>query len=344
MTEQTSQRDEPPVVDQQTWRKELDELRRREKAATRELDAIAAQRRRLPMVEMADYTLIGEDGPVRLADVFKGRSQLIVYNHMWEDGAEWQCGGCTGFTSQFTRLEFLDNYDARFVIVTNGPIEEALAYRDKVGNKMEWYSSSESTFGADVDAPPGAGFGVNVFLRDGDTVYRTWHTNGRGTEQLSHSFALIDILPWGRQEEWQDSPEGWPSVTDVLEVVGLAGHRAGLRKRLDGVAFGALAVGRQCPTRSERRECRAQTTREVSTAVPEEGACSVGQQLPQPRHPARADREACDRVPRTAAVAHQRLDPPRLRRPRSLKPFSLGANPLHRGWRCRPRRSLRSRS
>jgi predicted dithiol-disulfide oxidoreductase (DUF899 family) len=75
----------------------------------------------------------------------------------------------------------------------------------------EWYSSSESSFGADVDAPPGAGFGVNVFLRDGDTVYRTWHTNGRGVEQLAHSFALIDILPWGRQEEWLDSPEGWPS-------------------------------------------------------------------------------------------------------------------------------------
>jgi predicted dithiol-disulfide oxidoreductase (DUF899 family) len=79
---------------------------------------------------------------------------------------------------------------------------------------MEWYSSSESSFGADVDAPPDAGFGVNVFLRiadsAGDTVYRTWHTNGRGTEQLSHSFALIDILPWGCQEEWQDSPDGWP--------------------------------------------------------------------------------------------------------------------------------------
>src|SRR6185437_3290156 len=140
----------------------------------------AAQRRRLPMVEMPDYTLIGEDGPVRWVDVFKGRSQLIVYNHMWEDGAEWQCPGCTGFTSQFTRLEFLDNYDARFVIVTNGPIEEALAYRDKVGNRMQWYSSSESSFGADMDAAPGDGF------------------------------AVIDRLPWGRQEEWQDSPEGWP--------------------------------------------------------------------------------------------------------------------------------------
>lgn len=201
----------PPVVDQQTWRAALDDLRKREKAATRELDAIAAQRRRLPMVPMPDYTLIGPQGPIRLAEIFDGRSQLIVYNHMWTDGAQWQCPGCTGFTSQFTRLEFLSNYDARFVIVTNGPIEEALAYKARVGNNMEWYSSSQSSFGADVDAAPGDGFAVNVFLRDGDgQVYRTWHTNGRGTEQLSHSFALIDVLPWGRQEEWQDSPDGWP--------------------------------------------------------------------------------------------------------------------------------------
>src|ERR1700676_4892230 len=146
----TSAPAKPQVVDQQTWSSALDELRRREKAATRELDAIAAQRRRLPMVEMPDYTLIGADGPVRLVDVFDGRSQLIVYNHMWENGAEWQCGGCTGFTSQFTRLEFLDNYDARFVVVTNGTIDEALAYRARVGNKMDWYSSSESPFAADV--------------------------------------------------------------------------------------------------------------------------------------------------------------------------------------------------
>ena len=207
MIEQTAL---PPVVDYDTWRSALDDLRQREKAATRELDAIAAQRRRLPMVEMPDYTLIGEDGPVRLADVFQGKSQLIVYNHMWEDGAEWQCGGCTGLTAGWTRLEFLANYDARMVIVTNGPIEEALAYKQKVGNKMEWYSSSESSFGADVDAPPGGGFAVNVFLRDGDKVYRTWHTNGRGTEQLTYTFGLIDLLPWGRQEEWQDSPDGWP--------------------------------------------------------------------------------------------------------------------------------------
>ncbi|UGU33664.1 DUF899 domain-containing protein [Mycolicibacterium smegmatis] len=212
----------PPVVDPETWRAALGDLRRREKAATRELDAIAAARRRLPMVELPEYTLVGADGPVRLADIFAGRSQLITYHHMWTDGAEWQCGGCTGYTSQFTRLDFLDNYDARFVVVTNGPIDEALRYRAKVGNMMEWYSSSESSFGADVDAAPGEGFAVNVFLRvpdpagdpdsdpKKDKVYRTWHTNGRGTEQLSHTFALIDLLPYGRQEQWQDSPQGWP--------------------------------------------------------------------------------------------------------------------------------------
>jgi predicted dithiol-disulfide oxidoreductase (DUF899 family) len=199
----------PLVVDAATWQRELDALRVREKAATRELDAIAAQRRRMPAVLMPDYTLEGEEGKVRLADVFDGKSQLIVYNHMWFDGEEWQCPGCTGFTSQFTRLEFLDNYDARFVIVTQGPIDEALAYKERVGNKMTWYSTANSPFGADVGAPPGGGFGVNVFLRDGDTVYRTWHTNGRGCEQPSH-IGLIDLLPYGRQEEWQDSPDGWP--------------------------------------------------------------------------------------------------------------------------------------
>jgi len=200
----------PPVADLDTWRKELAELRAREKAATRELDAIAAQRRRLPMVALPDYTLVGAEGPVRLADVFDGRSQLIVYNHMWFDDEEWQCGGCTSFTSSFTRLDFLDNYDARFVIVTRGPIDAALAYAARVGNTMDWYSTADSPFGEHV--APGGGFAVNVFLRDGDAVYWTWQTGGRGVEQLTYTFALADVLPYGRREEWQDSPEGWPKV------------------------------------------------------------------------------------------------------------------------------------
>jgi len=200
----------PPVVDAQTWQRQLDELRVREKAATRELDAIAAQRRRLPMVQMPEYTLDGEEGQVRLADVFGGMSQLIVYSHMWFAGEEWQCPGCTGFTAEFTRLEFLEDYDARFVVVTQGPIDEALAYKRKVGNTMTWYSTANSPFGTEVGAPPGGEYAVNVFLREGDTVYRTWHTDGRGTERLSYSFGLIDLLPYGRREDWQDSPDGWP--------------------------------------------------------------------------------------------------------------------------------------
>lgn len=210
MSSETPSTAMPPVVDAEAWRRELDALRVREKAATRELDAIAAQRRRLPMVELPDYTLQGADGPVRLVDLFDGRSQLITYHHMWFPDSEWQCGGCTSFTSQFTRLEFLEPYDARFVIVTQGPIEEALAYRDRVGNRMEWFSTADSAFGADVDAPAGGGFALNVFLRDGDTVYRTWSTTSRGVEQVAHTFPLVDVLPLGRQEAWQDSPAGWP--------------------------------------------------------------------------------------------------------------------------------------
>lgn len=200
----------PPIVDQPTWRRELDALRVREKAATAELDAIAAQRRRLPMVALPDYQLVGESGPISLVDVFGGKRQLITYHHMWTPGQEWQCAGCTGFAAQYTRLEFLDAYDARFVVVTQGPIDEVIAYKRRVGNRMAWYSTADSPFGTDVDAPPGGQFALNVFLREGDTVYRTWHTNHRGTEQVSHLFGLIDVLPYGRQEVWQDSPRGWP--------------------------------------------------------------------------------------------------------------------------------------
>ena len=110
--------------------------------------------------------------------------------------------------AKYVEVEYRDQH-VRKAMIELGP-DEALAYTRRGGNKMTWYSTANSPFGSDVGAPPGGGFAVNVFLRAGDTVYRTWHTNGRGTEQLTHSFALIDLLPYGRQEEWQDSPEGWP--------------------------------------------------------------------------------------------------------------------------------------
>lgn len=201
----------PPVVDEQTWRDALADLLVREKAATKELDAIAAARRRLPAVKLPEYRLTAEDGSsVALAEVFDGRSQLVIYHHMWSDGNRWQCSGCTGLTSQWTRTGALAELDARFVVVTNGPMDEILAYKKRVGNEMTWYSSAGSAFGADMDAGPGEGFAFNVFLRDGDDVYRTWHTTSRGAEQFSLFFAISDVLPYGRQEVWQDVPDGWP--------------------------------------------------------------------------------------------------------------------------------------
>ena len=218
----------PPVVDAATWQRELDALRVREKAATRELDAIAAQRRRLPMVRLPDYTLEGEQGPVRLADVFDGKSQLIVYSHMWFPGEEWQCPGCTGFTAQYTRLEFLDDYDARFVIVTQGPIDEALAYKRRTGNKMTWYSTANSPFGSDVGAPPGGGFAVNVFLRDGDTVYRTWHTE-RPRHRAAHPHLRADRPAALRPDGGVAGlTRGLAEGADLQPV----GHVAGRRRRL----------------------------------------------------------------------------------------------------------------
>ena len=171
----------------------------------------------------------GPDGPVRLVDVFDGRSQLIVYNHMWSDGAEWQCGGCTSLTSQYVRLGFLDNYDARFVIVTNGPIDEALAYKAKVGNEMDWYSSSDSPFSADVGAPPGVVFAMNVFLRDGDTVYRTWHTDGRGTEQTQLHVRVGRHPAVGPPGGVAGLPRRLAAVPHLLRVARLSRRRPALR-------------------------------------------------------------------------------------------------------------------
>src|SRR5436305_1041029 len=201
----------PKVADRQTWQAELDQLRVQEKAHTRAGDALAAQRRRLPMVEVdATTTLTGADGPVPLLDVFDGRSQLIAYFQMWHTGkpAAEQCVGCTFSTTHINELSYLHSRDVSYATFCEGPYEESSRYRDFMGWSVPWYAVP----GDSVDRLiADRYFGILVsYLRDGDRVYETYWTTGRGNELMAPSYGLLDLTVYGRQEFWEDSPEGWP--------------------------------------------------------------------------------------------------------------------------------------
>jgi predicted dithiol-disulfide oxidoreductase (DUF899 family) len=202
----------PAVVDRATWQAELDALLVREKAHTREGDAIAAARRRLPMIEVDPaIPLIGEHGPVPLLDVFEGRRQLISYFHMWHAGqpAEAQCEGCTFFNGQVRELSYLHSRDVTYATFCQGPYAESVRYRDFMGWDVPWYSAKDS-----ADALlAGRWFGMQVcYLRRGGRVFETYWSSGRGAEALAPSYGLLDMTVYGRQENWEDSPPGWPQV------------------------------------------------------------------------------------------------------------------------------------
>ncbi|MGW4291607.1 DUF899 family protein [Micromonospora chersina] len=201
----------PPITDRETWQKQLDELRLREKAHTREGDAVAAARRRLPMVEVDPTTrLVGADGPVPLLDVFEGRTQLFASYHMWHTGrpAAEQCEGCTFFTGQVLELSYLHSRDVTFAVFCQGPFEETSRYRDFMGWQAPWYSVPEESLDALV---AGRAFGMKAcYLRQDDRVFETYWTTGRGVEAMAPSYGLLDMTVYGRQEDWEDSPDGWP--------------------------------------------------------------------------------------------------------------------------------------
>lgn len=201
----------PAVVDRASWLAEVEALRVREKAHTREGDAIAAARRRLPMVEVDAATpLTGPDGPTTLLAAFEGRGQLIAYFHMWHDGrsAADQCEGCTYFNGQVRELSYFHARDVTYATLCQGPYEESVAYRDFMGWDVPWYSARESM---DVlRAGRTASFLLVCYLRRGDRVFETYWTTGRGVEIMAPSYGLLDITVHGRQEDWEDSPPGWP--------------------------------------------------------------------------------------------------------------------------------------
>lgn len=200
----------PAVTDRATWQAELDKLRIREKAHTHEGDAIAAARRRLPMVEVnPNVTLIGPHGPVTLLEVFEGRKQLIVYYHMWhlDQSASGQCEGCTFFNGQVRELSYLHSRDVTYATFCEGPYEESARYRDFMGWNVPWYSAQDSADALLADR----GFGTLIcYLRHGDHVFETYWTTGRGVEVMAPSYGLLDMTVYGRQETWEDSPTGWP--------------------------------------------------------------------------------------------------------------------------------------
>ena len=205
----------PEIVDRATWQAELDKLLIREKAHTHEGDAIAAARRRLPMVEVdAQTPVVGADGPVPLVDVFEGRRQLLVYYHMWYHGkvAAEQCEGCTFFTGHALELSYLHARDVTYATFCEGAYDESARYRDFMGWQMPWYSARD----VEDELLGDRGFGCYAaYLRDGDRVFETYWSTGRGTEAGGTSFHLLDLTVYGRREEWEDSPEGWPRDASI---------------------------------------------------------------------------------------------------------------------------------
>ncbi|HUY26851.1 MAG TPA: DUF899 family protein [Candidatus Binataceae bacterium] len=208
----TAGADTPAMVDRVAFQADLDALRVREKAHMREGDAIAAARRRLPMVEVdPTITLIGPHGTATLLEVFEGRRQLIAYYFMWHTGhpAPAQCEGCTWITSQVSELSYLHSRDVTYATFCQGPYDESARYRDFMGWEMPWYSALGSLDKLLVGRRVGM-MHIICYLRQGSKVFETYWTTMRGVEAMDNSYRLLDLTIYGRQETWEDSPTGWP--------------------------------------------------------------------------------------------------------------------------------------
>ena len=213
----------PPVVSAEEWQVARDALLVKEKEATRGRDALAAERRRLPRVHVdKDYVFDGPEGKATLLDLFEGRSQLLLYHFMFGPNQDVGCDGCSMFVDQVGHLAHLHARDTSFALVSRAAADRLQAYRERMGWNIPWYSSADSDFNVDLGLSParpepdsyqdGERFGLSAFLRDGDAVYRTYFTDGRGVEALFSVWTLLDVTPLGRQETWEDSPEGYPQT------------------------------------------------------------------------------------------------------------------------------------
>ena len=229
----------PPIASRDEWLASRRELLVAENELTRQYDRINAQRRRLPMVRLEkDYRFAGPDGEVSLRDLLDDQQQLIVYHFMFDPEWDAGCSGCTGFVNSLGDLSMLEDRRTRFALISRAPLEKLNAWKEKQGWSHTWVSSAESDFNydfhatldrtvvplsynfksaEDMQAPGTAGatyqgeaHGLSVFFRIDEDVFHTYSVYARGVERLTDAYSLLDVTPYGRQEDFEDSPAGWP--------------------------------------------------------------------------------------------------------------------------------------
>ena len=204
----------PQVVSAQEWEAEREKMLVKEKELTRARDALAAERRRMPrMAVEKEYRFEGPDGPASLEDLFDGRSQLIVYRYFFEPGAsgwpERGCIGCSFMADQVANLAHLNARDTTFVNVSRAPQPDIERWKARMGWEMPWYTITDEF---DEDFGVREWHGTNAFYRDDSGIYRTYFIDARGDEALGTAWAYLDMTALGRQENWEDSPEGYPQT------------------------------------------------------------------------------------------------------------------------------------
>lgn len=203
----------PRIATREEWLTARETLLEHEKEVTRHHDRVNAERRRLPMVKIEkSYVFDGPEGKRSLLDLFADKTQLIVYHFMFDPEWENGCMGCTGFVNDLGDLSELNVRNTQFVLISRAPLEKLQAYKERMGWERPWYSSFGTDFNYDflVTTENGETHGLSVFFRIGDEVFHTYSTYKRGCESLSDVYRLLDVTPYGRQEDWEDSPSGWP--------------------------------------------------------------------------------------------------------------------------------------
>ena len=204
----------PPVVSRGEWDAAREKMLVREKEVTRARDALAAERRRMPWMSVdKDYEFEGPHGKVSLLDLFDGRRQLIVYRAFFEPGVrgwpEHACVGCSMVADQVADVAHLNARDTTLVFASRAPQADIERLKERMGWEIPWYTITDDF---DKDFGVDEWHGTNAFIRDGDQVYRTYFIDNRGDEHMGSTWSYLDITALGRQEEWEDSPEGYPQT------------------------------------------------------------------------------------------------------------------------------------